>query len=77
MLHVLGSHVELSEEEINSILDAYEDKALIPDWARQSTALSIKHGIIEGEGHVVNPQATLTRAQAAAIAIRLDQWITK
>lgn len=67
---------ELSEAEVTSILSGFTDKGKVPAWARQAVAMSIKNGIILGEGNKVNPSSPLTREQAAAIAIRLDQFIT-
>ncbi|TMV49102.1 S-layer homology domain-containing protein [Paenibacillus mesophilus] len=75
-LSALGLSGDLPDEEVERLLSAFEDRQLIPDWARKQIALSVKYGIIEGEGSLVNPQGPLTRAQAAAIAIRLDRWIT-
>ncbi|MCR8636518.1 S-layer homology domain-containing protein [Paenibacillus radicis (ex Xue et al. 2023)] len=75
-LNALGLGQDLKDEEVNSILSAYKDRDLIPDWAKKPVALSIKNGIIQGEDDRVNPQDALTRAQAAAIAVRLDRWIS-
>ncbi|MEF3308880.1 S-layer homology domain-containing protein [Paenibacillus sp. GYB004] len=76
-LAALGQSGDLPDEEAEQLLGAFEDQHLIPDWARKMTALTVKYGIIEGDGSLVNPQAPLTRAQAAAIAIRLDRWIAR
>ncbi|WP_159882082.1 S-layer homology domain-containing protein [Paenibacillus puerhi] len=76
LMEALGMNSALADEEIEQLLSVYEDRQLIPAWARKQTALSIKYGIIQGEGSTVNPLGALTRAQAAAIAVRLDQWIT-
>ncbi|TNJ62326.1 S-layer homology domain-containing protein [Paenibacillus hemerocallicola] len=76
VLSALGLSGDIPDDEVDRLLGAFEDRQLIPDWARKQTALSVKYGIIQGEGSHVNPQGLLTRAQAAAIAIRLDRWIT-
>jgi hypothetical protein len=72
---VLGIAETLSNEEVNKLLGTFEDGASVPAWARASVALTIKHGIILGEKGRINTQAPLNRAQAAAIAVRLDKLI--
>ncbi|MEK8129899.1 S-layer homology domain-containing protein [Paenibacillus filicis] len=76
VIEALGLNSKLTDEEVEQLLGSYEDKQQIPDWARSQAALSIKYGIIQGEGNAVNPLGALTRAQAAAIAVRLEEWIT-
>lgn len=76
LLNQVNPGSELSEAEVTSILSGFTDKGKVPAWARQAVAMSIKNGIILGEGNKVNPSTPLTREQAAAIAIRLDQFIT-
>jgi hypothetical protein len=76
LLTSLGLGGELNAEEVEGILKAFNDKDSIPEWARQSVALTVKHGIILGDNNNVNPAKSLTRAQAAAIATRLDEYIT-
>lgn len=76
LLGKLGADEEMTEEEVSGILSGFQDGASIPDWARKPAALAIKKGIIEGEDNRINPEDTLTRAQAAAIAVRLDRLIT-
>nr|WP_254075675.1 S-layer homology domain-containing protein [Paenibacillus tritici] len=76
LLNQVNPGSELSEAEVTSILSGFTDKDKVPAWAGQAVALSIKNGIILGEGNKVNPSNPLTREQAAAIAIRLDQFIT-
>jgi hypothetical protein len=77
MLTILGLGEDMTEQEIDSILSSFDDRDSIPDWARRPTALSIKNGIIEGDSGLIHPQDALTRAQAAAIAVRINDWIIK
>jgi hypothetical protein len=77
LINALGLGAELSEEETNSLLTPFGDGSAIPEWAKAAVALTIKYGIILGEDGNVNPKGVLNRAQAAAIAVRLDQLITK
>ncbi|WP_127579605.1 S-layer homology domain-containing protein [Paenibacillus koleovorans] len=76
LMAALGIGQDLSENEVDRILSTFDDRDAIPDWARKPTAISIMNGIIEGDGNWVNPGDALTRAQAAAISIRLDRWIS-
>ncbi|GAA3408792.1 S-layer homology domain-containing protein [Paenibacillus hodogayensis] len=76
LLKALGIGEEIGEEEVERILDAYGDKEQIPDWGKIPVALSIKAGIIEGDNGLIRSADSLTRAQAAAIATRLDRYIT-
>ncbi|WP_236328338.1 S-layer homology domain-containing protein [Paenibacillus auburnensis] len=77
LLNVVSAGGEtLSNAEITQILSSYADKDMIPAWAKQSIALSIKYGILRGTDGKINPAGVLTRAEAAAIAIRLDEYIT-
>lgn len=77
LLNVVSAGGEaLSDAEVAQILSTYADKDAIPAWAKQSIALSIKIGIIRGVDGKINPAGVLTRAEAATIANRLDQYIT-
>ncbi|MFE8697852.1 S-layer homology domain-containing protein [Cytobacillus sp. FJAT-53684] len=76
LLSVLEMSQDISETEADKILSQFNDGQTIPDWAKKATALSIKNGIIEGENNSINPQNTLTRAQAATIAVRIDKFFT-
>ncbi|WP_028551206.1 S-layer homology domain-containing protein [Paenibacillus sp. UNC451MF] len=76
LLKALGLVEDLSEEEADKLLSTFSDAANVPEWAKIPAALCIKNGIIEGDNNKVNPLDDLTRAQAAAIAIRLDSWIS-
>lgn len=76
LLTLVNAGSGITDAEVTSILSGFTDKDKLPAWARQAVALSIKNGIILGEGNKVNPASPLTREQAAAIAIRLDELIT-
>lgn len=77
LLESAGAGEELSDAETTAILAAFEDRSTLPAWARKPVALSIKNGIILGENNRIQPKDALTRAQAAAIAIRLEEFLTK
>jgi hypothetical protein len=76
VLAAVGRSAEISQEEAEQTLSRFTDGASLPDWAKIPVALCIKSGIIEGDGDQVNPLDQLTRAQAAAIAVRLDDWLS-
>ncbi|TVY07388.1 S-layer homology domain-containing protein [Paenibacillus cremeus] len=76
LLQAVGRGGDLQADEAAKLLSTFADGASIPDWARIPVALCIKNGIIEGSNNQINPQDQLTRTQAAAIAVRLDAWIT-
>ncbi|NOU99809.1 S-layer homology domain-containing protein [Paenibacillus planticolens] len=75
LLEALGRSQEMSEEEADKVLSAFADGTSVPGWAKIPAAVCIQNGIIEGDNNNVNPLSELTRAQAAAIAIRLDSWL--
>ncbi|WP_088835203.1 S-layer homology domain-containing protein [Paenibacillus tyrfis] len=72
-LKLLGLNGAMTESEVNTTLSAFKDEASIPAWAREVVALCIKHGVITGQDQSIHPADPLTRAQAAAIAIRLSR----
>jgi len=75
LMEAMGLAGQMSEDEIGRTLGAFADEAAIPQWARRPVALSVKYGIIMGVGQAIKPSEALTRAQAAAIAARLNRWI--
>ncbi|MNY50126.1 hypothetical protein D3C86_1856050 [compost metagenome] len=76
LLNVVSSGGEsMGDAEADQILNAFDDKGEIPAWAKSPVVLSIKYGIIRGVNGKINPAGVLTRAEAAAMANRLDQFI--
>ncbi len=56
-------------------LDAFSDKALIPEWAAGDVAAMVSMGIVKGNADgTVNPGGNTTRAEAAVI---IDRVMTK
>ncbi|OKP96958.1 S-layer homology domain-containing protein [Paenibacillus sp. P46E] len=77
LLNVISSGGErIGDAEATQLLSAFADKDEIPAWAKSSIALSIKYGIIRGVDGKINPAGALTRAEAATMANRLDEFIT-
>ncbi|MDP4099451.1 S-layer homology domain-containing protein [Paenibacillus sp. P96] len=54
-----------------SVLSQYKDGAKVSNWAKADVAQLIQAGIIEGNGAVLNPQGTVTRAEVTALIARL------
>ncbi|MFB5761977.1 S-layer homology domain-containing protein [Paenibacillus medicaginis] len=55
-----------------SVLAQYKDGAEVSNWAKADVAQLIQAGIIQGNGpKMLNPQATITRAEATAMIARM------
>lgn len=67
----------MTDEEVSEIIGRYRDGDAIPEWGRKAVALAIKHGIITGDAGAINPSGSLTRAQAAIIAVRVQNWLSR
>lgn len=74
-LALLGGSTSIDAAQASAILDEFTDGAVIPEWAREAVALCIREGIIDGQDQALLPDGALTRAQAAAIAARLNQKV--
>ncbi|MNC68110.1 Endo-1,4-beta-xylanase A precursor [compost metagenome] len=74
-LALLGGQTAVDAASVDAILGEFTDGALIPDWAKEAVALCIREGIIDGQDQALVPDGALTRAQAAAIAARLNQKV--
>lgn len=57
-------------EAVTGSLTGFTDYASISDWAGQAMLWATVEGIIEGDAGALNPTATATRAQAAAMFMR-------
>ncbi len=52
-------------------LNAYLDEASISSYAKESESLLIKFGVVNGKNNRIEPNDTLTRAEAAVILYRI------
>lgn len=60
------------EKELDySVLDVYEDKALIHDWAKDGVTYCIQNGYINGSNDKIRPQDLLTREELCTILYRI------
>ncbi|WP_410512412.1 S-layer homology domain-containing protein [Paenibacillus sp. BR2-3] len=74
MMLMLTNAASLRKEEQSEALTAYTDAAKVHAWAKPSVQAAIKSGLIQGNGDRLNPGATCTRAEAAAVIYR---WLGK
>lgn len=63
--------VEVTEEEVESILNQYLDNNQIPNWSKESVAKVSMNGIMEGSENKFNPAGNAKRAEAAAVIYRI------
>ncbi|MGG3312367.1 S-layer homology domain-containing protein [Paenibacillus lautus] len=62
----------MSQAEIATTLASFADAAKVSNWAKESVAQMVAAGIIEGKGaNLLNPQASMTRAEATALIERV------
>nr|WP_281288492.1 cadherin-like beta sandwich domain-containing protein [Saccharibacillus brassicae] len=54
-----------------SELGSYRDRADVADWATDAAESLLAAGLVEGSGGWLRPEATLSRAESAAVAQRL------
>lgn len=63
---------EVSAEQIRTELARYNDSSAVSAWAQEDVAQLIQAGIIQGSGkETLRPQATMTRAEVAALLARM------
>ncbi|MDF2935873.1 MAG: gellan lyase [Paenibacillaceae bacterium] len=58
-------------EAPSGVLTAFADGGTVADYARDSTALLVNIGLIQGDGGRLNPLGSLTRAEAAVLLYRI------
>ncbi|OXM83346.1 hypothetical protein CF651_26325 [Paenibacillus rigui] len=54
-----------------AVLQAFSDAGQVSEWAEASVAMAVKQGLLEGNGEGLAPQQSSTRAQAAAVIVRM------
>lgn len=65
---------KITETQAAQVLAGFSDADEVSFWARDAVAGMIRAGIVEGkEGKLLNPQASMTRAETAALMQRLLQ----
>jgi len=58
-------------------LGQFTDGETVSDWAQEAMAWAVSNGVISGSGSALNPQASATRAQVAAMLMRLCETMDK
>lgn len=72
-MKIAGINTTLSEQDGFTVLKKYADSENLAPWAAQSAAMTIKNGIVVGSDMNLNPGANITRAETAAIVMRMLQ----
>jgi len=71
----MNSTKDLSHSITEQVLNKFNDKGDISPWAGNEIYLAVSCGIISGiNENTFAPQVTATRAQAAAMILRLSRW---
>ena len=71
-MKIIGLKVELSENEVKELLDAFKDSGSITDFAKNGAAACIETGIITGRmNNLIAPKEYMTRAETAVAVRRL------
>jgi hypothetical protein len=66
-----GLNTAVADQEIAEKLHPFQDAELVESWAKRTVAAMLKLGIVEGRAGVLDPKQPITRAETAAILIRL------
>ncbi len=73
-MEITGLKIDLSYEETDQILKAFNDSSMLADYATQGSAACIKAGIVKGRNNqLLAPKNNITRAEAAVLIRRLLQ----
>ena len=73
-MKITGLEVELTQEEINSLLSGFGDSGQSSEWAKESLATCLKTEIVSGKGsNILAPKDNITRAEVAVIVKRMLQ----
>ncbi|WHH57768.1 S-layer homology domain-containing protein [Petroclostridium sp. X23] len=68
----MKSLILLSDIDSSQVVDRFSDSGELSDWAKTGTAAVVRFGIMAGSSDgTFAPKATTTRAEAAAMAVRL------
>ncbi|GAA0370460.1 S-layer homology domain-containing protein [Bacillus horti] len=68
---LLEMNNDMEITELNKIISSFSDGHQIAPWAKHAVALSIRNHLVEGRGHTVNPNHSMTNAEAAVLLHRL------
>ena len=63
--------IQITDEEINSLLEEYLDHKDVSNWACGSMSYGVKLGILKGSDQHLYPKACITRAEATVLIKRM------
>lgn len=73
-MKLTGLSVTLTDSEASALLAKYTDAASVSDYAKTSTAICLKTGVVSGSSATtLSPKAYVTRAEVAVMVQRLLQ----
>ncbi|MCU6713110.1 S-layer homology domain-containing protein, partial [Paenibacillus sp. J5C_2022] len=69
---ITGLHDQYASSSVDSTLDRYADASDVSPWAKESLAVSLQAGVLQGRsGSELAPQSFVTRAEVAVMVERL------
>lgn len=73
-----GNMKPLKDQEVNKLVTRFTDEKSISSWARSQLAAAVKSKVLNGMAdNSFRPQAETTRAEAAAMIVRLSELVNK
>lgn len=72
-MKLVGINTDISDTETNNMLNVFIDNKDVSEWAKQPAANCIKNSIIQGSAGILTPKSNITRAETAAVIVRLLQ----
>lgn len=63
------------DTSVRADLDKFTDKNSISGWAVEAVSWAVGADLLQGDGTILNPVGTATRAEAATILMRLHQMV--
>jgi len=71
-MKLTGLNISITDSEVNALLANYTDGASVSDYAKISTAICIKTGVVTGSSATtLSPKTYVTRAEVAVMVQRL------
>ncbi|MFA7468316.1 MAG: S-layer homology domain-containing protein, partial [Desulfotomaculaceae bacterium] len=70
-MNLVGMDTDTTDTETQ--LAGFKDRDRIGGWAKDAVAVCIKYNVIKGTNQMLNPKENITRAETAAIVMRLLQ----
>ncbi|MCD9026342.1 GLUG motif-containing protein [Cohnella silvisoli] len=71
MMKLTGMNTSVSEPEAEVTLTLFADGKSVDGWAKEAVAAAVKSGLVQGFAAGLRPKSDITRAETAAIVLRL------